>query len=94
MGEDRDIKDIGYFLSISKQTAMTGEVITVNTNLPFNTTSEQLSDEIVKITSAIDKRLESVNTKVLAKTAETLRKQGVSEKEIERVVGKQPDHVI
>ena len=94
MGEDRDIKDIGYFLSISKQTAMTGEVITVNTNLPFNTTSERLSDEIVKITSAIDKRLESVNTKVLAKTAETLRKQGVSEKEIERVVGKQPDHVI
>ena len=62
----------GLMLTISKQTAMTGEVISVATNLPKDWTSESLSKAINDITKAIDKRLEAVNDKVLERTGKRL----------------------
>ncbi|MFA6082671.1 MAG: hypothetical protein WC773_04685 [Patescibacteria group bacterium] len=58
----------GLMLTISKQTAMTGEVISVATNLPKGWTREQLSGLINDVTWAIDKRMSSVNEKVLELT--------------------------
>ena len=62
----------GLMLTISKQTAMTGEVISVATNLPKDWTSESLSKAINDITKAIDRRMESVNDKVLERTGKRL----------------------
>ena len=64
--------DPGLMLTISKQTSMTGEVISVATNLPKDWTSESLSKAINDITRAIDKRLEAVNDKVLERTGKRL----------------------
>lgn len=62
----------GLMLTISKQTSMTGEVISVATNLSKGWTREQLSEVIDNITFAIDKRLSAVNEKVLARTGKNL----------------------
>ena len=70
--EPTPVNEPGLMLTISKQTAMTGEVISVATNLPKDWTSESLSKAINDITKAIDKRLEAVNDKVLERTGKRL----------------------
>jgi len=62
----------GLMLQISKQTTMTGEVISVSTNLPKGWSKNELSALINDITWAIDKRLEAVNDKVLERTGKRL----------------------
>jgi len=62
----------GLMLTISKQTAMTGEVISVATNLPKGWSKQELAGLINDITWAIDKRLEAVNEKVLERTGKRL----------------------
>lgn len=66
------VEEPGLMLQVSKQTAMTGEVISVSTNLPKGWTKEQLSTLINDVTYAIDKRMESVNEKVLERTGKSL----------------------
>ena len=62
----------GLMVTISKQTAMTGEVISVATNLPKGWTKQELAAVINDVTWAIDKRLEAVNDKVLERTGRRL----------------------
>jgi hypothetical protein len=62
----------GLMLNVSKQTSMTGEVISVATNLPKGWTKQELALLINDITWAIDKRLEAVNEKVLERTGKRL----------------------
>lgn len=62
----------GLMLNVSKQTAMTGEVISVATNLPKGWSRDQLSVLINDITWAIDKRMTEVNEKVLERTGKSL----------------------
>lgn len=52
-----EIQEIGYHLSIQKQSLLTGEVITVASNLPKGALSEEIRAEIEKITKAIDWRI-------------------------------------
>jgi hypothetical protein len=70
--EPSTVNEPGLMLTISKQTSMTGEVISVATNLPKDWTSESLSKAINDITKAIDQRLEAVNDKVLERTGKRL----------------------
>lgn len=87
--ENVDSPKIKYFVSVVKQTAMTGESVQINTNLYEGATEEDLKKEILTITHAIAARAEEVNANVLAKTAANLRKQGVDEEEITRLLGEQ-----
>jgi hypothetical protein len=65
--------DPGLMLTISKQTAMTGEVISVATNLPKGWTKQELAAVINDVTWAIDKRMSEVNDKVLERTGKHLQ---------------------
>jgi len=49
--------DVGYVISIQKQSMLTGEVISISTNLPAGALSEEIRKEIDKITQAIDWRI-------------------------------------
>jgi hypothetical protein len=62
----------GYLIQFSKQTAMTGEVVTINTNLPVGATQKDLGDELIKIGSALDDRMRALNKDVLARTGKNL----------------------
>ena len=93
MSETREAK-IQYYISVVKQTAMTGESVQVNTNLYEGASEDDLKSEILKITHAIAARADEVNVTVLAKTAESLRKTGkYSEEEITRLCGEQAPYV-
>ena len=70
--EQSTVNEPGLMLTISKQTTMTGEVISVATNLPRGWSKHELSVLINDITWAIDKRLEAVNEKVLERTGKRL----------------------
>ena len=62
----------GYLIQFSKQTAMLGEVITINTNLPLGATQEQIGEELAKIGSALDHRMRVLNKDVLKRTGKNL----------------------
>lgn len=49
--------DIGFMVSIQKQSMLSGEVISVSTNLPTKSTSEDIRKIIELITTAIDWRI-------------------------------------
>lgn len=66
------VDEPGLMLQVSKQTAMTGEVISVSTNLPKGWSKQELALLIDDITWAIDKRMEAVNDKVLERTGKSL----------------------
>jgi hypothetical protein len=68
-----------YLIQFSKQSGMAGEVITINTNLPYGTTQEELDAEIVKIGNAMDARLRAINANVLARTGKTMEELGIAE---------------
>ncbi len=70
--EPSTVNEPGLMLTISKQTAMTGEVISVSTNLPKGWSKQELALLINDVTWAIDKRLEAVNEKVLERTGKRL----------------------
>lgn len=90
-----ETKDIGYNLTVSKQTAMTGEVIQITTNLHIGASQDELTAEIQKITGALDSRMEGVNTKVLERTAEKLKQQGYDDDLIAKVCGPEAaEHLI
>lgn len=57
-----------YLIQVQKQTAMTGEIVTISTNMPKGTTEDELKAEVSKITSAIDHRMEEVNKHILKAT--------------------------
>jgi hypothetical protein len=48
---------VGYLIAIQKQSVLSGELISISTNLPKNSTSEDLRHEIDLITQAIDWRI-------------------------------------
>lgn len=89
-----DAPAIKYYISVVKQTAMTGESVQVNTNLYEDACELDLKTEILKITHAIQARTDEVNSTVLAKTADSLRKSGkYNETEIARLCGEQVPYV-
>ena len=49
--------DVGYMITVQKQSPMTLEVITVVTNLPKGSLSEDIRKAIDEITKAIDWRI-------------------------------------
>lgn len=49
--------DVGFLISIQKQSMLSGEVITVSTNLPTGSLSEDIRKCIDTITQAIDWRI-------------------------------------
>jgi len=49
--------DIGFMVSIQKQSMLSGEIISVSTNLPTKSTSEDIRKTIELITQAIDWRI-------------------------------------
>lgn len=49
--------DVGFLISIQKQSMTSGEVITVSTNLPQGSLSEDIRKTIEVITTAIDWRI-------------------------------------
>jgi hypothetical protein len=62
MSEEKSaVAEIGYHLSIQKQSLLTGEVITVSSNLPKGSISEDIRAEIEKITKAIDWRIRAAD---------------------------------
>ena len=74
-----DEKKPQYLIQFSKQSGMAGEVITINTNLPYGATQEDLDNEIIKIGNAMDARTRSINEAVLKRTGKTLDELGISE---------------
>lgn len=54
-----------YLIQVQKQTAMTGEVVTISANLPKD---GDVKGELSKLTSAIDARMEEVNSQILKAT--------------------------
>jgi hypothetical protein len=69
----------GYLIQFSKQSAMAGEVITINGNLPMGASQEDLTNEILKLGIAMDARTQYQNSKVLARTGKTLEELGIAE---------------
>ncbi len=67
----------GYLIQFSKQTAMAGEMITINTNLPKGASLEEISTEVIKLGDALDARTKAINAKVLAKTGKNLEEMGI-----------------
>lgn len=62
---DSNYKEVpAYLIQIQKQTAMTGEVLTISGNLPRGTTEEELKAEVAKIGAAIDRRVEVMNDEI------------------------------
>lgn len=72
-----EAEKVGYLITVNKQTAMTGEFIQIQTNLPFGSTEDVIAAELSKITHAMDARRDEVNDKVLAKTGKTLKELGL-----------------
>jgi hypothetical protein len=62
----------GYIISFTKQTSQLGEMVAVNTSLPFGATSEDIGAELVKIGSALDDRMRALNNEVKKRTGKNL----------------------
>lgn len=60
MSEENKIEP-GFMITVSKQSMITGEVISVATNLPKGSTSEDIRQAIEDVTKAIDWRLPNVD---------------------------------
>jgi hypothetical protein len=72
-----DVTKPGYLIQFSKQTSMLGEMITINTNLPFGATREEISAELVKIGNALNARMEALNEAVIKRSGKSLEDIGV-----------------
>lgn len=70
----------GYLIQFSKQTAMAGEMVTINTNLPRGATEQEIGDEIVKLGNALDARTLSMNAKVIKRTGKNMEELGIIDK--------------
>jgi hypothetical protein len=62
----------GYIISFTKQTSQLGEMIAINTSLPFGATSEDIGKELVKIGGALDERMRFLNAEVRKRTGKNL----------------------
>lgn len=56
------VQEPGFMITIQKQSVLTGEVITVATNLPKGSVSEDIRKAIDEITKAIDWRIPQGDT--------------------------------
>lgn len=70
----------GYLIQFTKQTAMAGEMVTINTNLPRGASEEDIGAEIVKLGNALDARTLEINKKVVARTGKNLEELGIADK--------------
>jgi hypothetical protein len=57
MSEEIKKDEVGFLISIQKQSMLSGEVISVSTNLALGSTSEDIRKTIELITTAIDWRI-------------------------------------
>ncbi len=57
MSEEVAVNEPGFMITVQKQSPLTGEVITVATNLPKGAVSEDIRKAIDEITKAIDWRI-------------------------------------
>jgi hypothetical protein len=66
MSEEKitDSLEPGFMITVQKQSMLTGEVITVATNLPKGSLSEDIRHAIDEITRAIDWRIPQPTTDV------------------------------
>lgn len=70
----------GYLIQFTKQTAMAGEMVTINTNLPQGASEEEIGNEIIKLGNALDFRTLSMNAKVLKRTGKNMEELGIIDK--------------
>jgi hypothetical protein len=75
MSEDIKKEDVGFLITIQKQSMLSGEVITVSTNLPLGSLSEDIRKTIETITTAIDWRIPQNQTMADQMLLEKLAKQ-------------------
>jgi hypothetical protein len=59
-----------YLLQYTKQTSMLGEQVTITTNLPGESTEEDISREVIKLGNVLDNRMRDMN-----KTVKRLNKE-------------------
>ncbi len=50
-----------YLLQYVKQTSMLGEQVTISTNMPGESTEEDMSKEIIKLGNVLDNRMRDMN---------------------------------
>lgn len=60
MEEKKEKKPV-YLLQYVKQTSMLGEQVTISTNLPGESTEEEMSREIIKLGNVLDNRMRDMN---------------------------------
>ena len=59
-----------YLLQYTKQTSMLGEQVTITTNLPGESTEDEISAEVIKLGNVLDRRMRDMN-----KTVKQLNKE-------------------
>ena len=67
--------EVGFLISIQKQSMLSGEVISVSTNLALGSTSEDIRKTIELITTAIDWRIPQNQSMMDQAMLENLAKQ-------------------
>ena len=53
-----------YLLQYTKQTSMLGEQVTITTNLPGESTEDEISAEVIKLGNVLDRRMRDMNETV------------------------------
>ena len=77
-----------YLLQYTKQTSMLGEQVTITTNLPGESTEEDISKEVIKLGNVLDRRMRDMNETVKRLTKEKTGKEAGLEQ-----MGVDPDTV-
>jgi hypothetical protein len=71
------VEEIGYNITVSRQTASTGEVVSIVTNAPKDATQDELAAKVIMIADVMQRRMEHMNKEVLARTGKTLKELGI-----------------
>ncbi len=66
-------------VQFTKQTSMLGEQVTISTNLPQDSSQEEINDMIVKFARALDARMRDLNAEVLKRTGKNMADMGLDE---------------
>lgn len=84
MPDEKTLPEVSQ-VSIQRQTAMTGEFVTITTNAPKGITAADLAGIINLIGDAINSRLQVKNTEVQKRTGKNLKEMGYSDEQLERL---------
>ena len=77
MIEEKKEKKPLYLVQYVKQTSKLGEQVTITTNMPGESTEEELAKELIKLGNVLDERMRALNAVVLKKTGKGLEDMGI-----------------